>query len=339
MYENRFVRVGSGPKSTEQQKADNRRIRAIASITPSMMVTLMDNPYHWTILGLTTPSRGEIKTAMSTWQSISDHYTHGGLLEAIHRGVTTLGKTADSVTVDDLAPVDEFHIGGRQASEDFLEQLNLNPDTHILDVGCGLGGTTRFVASRYGARVTGIDLTDEYIETGQTLCQWVGLDDRIELQQGNALAMRLEDAIFDGAYTMHVGMNIEDKAAFYANVYRVLRPGAWFGIYDIMRSKDGELTYPLPWATQAEASFVVTPQHYQDALQAAGFRIVNQRKRGDLALKFFAQMRATATAGNPPPLGLHVLMGDHAMTKLQNMIHHITFGTIEPVELIAQKAE
>ena len=106
-----------------------------------------------------------------------------------------------------------------------------------------------------------------------------------------------------------------------------------------MRRGDGVLTYPLPWAAQAETSFVVTPQHYQDALQAAGFRLVSQRKRGDFVLKFFAQMHAKAAVGNPPPLGLHVLMSDHATTKLQNRIHNITLGTIEPVELIAQKAE
>ena len=162
-----------GPKSTEQRKADNRCVRAIVSITPSMMVTAMYKPVPLDYTWLTPPRRSKLKTATSTWQSISDHYTRGGLRKAIHQGLTILGKAVDSVIVDDLAPVDEFHIGGRQASEDFLDQLDLNPDIHILDVGCGLGGTARFVASRYGARVTGIDLTGEYIETTQTLCQWV----------------------------------------------------------------------------------------------------------------------------------------------------------------------
>jgi cyclopropane fatty-acyl-phospholipid synthase-like methyltransferase len=100
---------------------------------------------------------------------VSKHYTHGGLVEAIRVGIASLGKTAETVTVDDLAPVDEFHIGGRRASEEFLAQLGLSAQMHVLDVGCGLGGAARFVASRCGSRITGIDLTSEYVETGIAL--------------------------------------------------------------------------------------------------------------------------------------------------------------------------
>jgi len=150
--------------------------------------------------------------AMPTQQDISTHYTHGNLVAAIRSGVESLGKTIDSVTVDDLGPVDEFHTGGRQASEHFIDQLGFTPDMHILDIGCGLGGPARFVASRYRCRVDGIDLTPEYIETGRVICGWVGLDDRISLHQGSALSMPFADGAFDGAYMLHVGMNIEDKA-------------------------------------------------------------------------------------------------------------------------------
>jgi cyclopropane fatty-acyl-phospholipid synthase-like methyltransferase len=90
---------------------------------------------------------------------------------AIRTGLKSLGKTPDSTTVDDLAAVDEFHIGGRQASEDLLGQLDRSPHHHVLDVGCGLGGAARLVASRYRSRVTGIDLTDEHVETGNALCR------------------------------------------------------------------------------------------------------------------------------------------------------------------------
>jgi ubiquinone/menaquinone biosynthesis C-methylase UbiE len=280
-----------------------------------------------------------MEVGMSGSQNVSTHYTHGDLLNAIGVGVAALGKTQDSVTIDDLAPIDEFHIGGRQASEDFLGQLGLSTNEHVLDIGCGLGGTARFVASRYDVRVTGIDITDEYVETGRTLCQWVGLNDRINLQQGDALAMPFEDAAFSGAYTIHVGMNIEDKAGLYADVYRVLRPGTLFGIYDVMASSAGQLTYPVPWATNAETTFVASAQQYQQALLDTRFNIISQRNRRDFALAFFDQLRAkTAAAGGPPPLGLHILMGNEASTKIQNMVQNISNGLIAPVELIAQKA-
>src|SRR5205809_7830695 len=103
---------------------------------------------------------------MPVQTDVSRHYTHGDLIEAIRTGIVALGKAADTVTVDDLAPVDEFHIGGRKASEEFLDQLGFSAQMHILDVGCGLGGAARFVGNRYGRQVTGIDLTTDYVERG-----------------------------------------------------------------------------------------------------------------------------------------------------------------------------
>jgi ubiquinone/menaquinone biosynthesis C-methylase UbiE len=276
---------------------------------------------------------------MPTQQDVSNHYTHGDLASAIRGGIKSLGKTINSVNVDDLAPVDEFHIGGRQASEDFLGQLDLSPENHVLDVGSGLGGAARFVASRYGCRVTGIDLTPEYVETAQILCGWVGLDKCISLYQGSALAMPFADRAFDRAYMLHVGMNIDDKAKLCSEVSRVLRSNALFGIYDVMRIGDGELTYPVPWATAAASSAVATPAQYREALQVAGFSVVAERNRRDFALAFFDQLRAkTAAASGPPPLGLHILMGRNTPEKVQNMIQNISNGRIAPVELIARKA-
>src|SRR6516225_7997861 len=205
---------------------------------------------------------------------VSKHYAHGDLTEAIRSGLTLQGKSADTVTIDDLAPVDEFHIGGRRASEDFLDQLVFSSQTKVLDVGCGLGGPARFVANRYGSQVTGIDLTAEYVETGNTLCKWVGLDERISLHQGSALAMPFAERSFDGAYMLHVGMNIEDKEKLASEVARVLRPNSSFGIYDVMRTGPGDLAYPVPWATTADLSAVAEPQRSQKALNEVGFPVI-----------------------------------------------------------------
>jgi len=204
---------------------------------------------------------------------VSEHYLHGNLLNAIESVLPDIGKTTESVTVEDLAPVDEFHIGGRIATDNLVDQLNFPEQGHVLDVGCGLGGAARYVATKYENRVTGIDLTPEYIETGKSLCDWLNLDGNITLEEGSALSMPFEDNSFDGGYMLHVGMNIEDKEALFKEINRVLRPGSTFGIYDILRQEDGELVYPVPWASESHTSKLATLNQYNQALISAGFEV------------------------------------------------------------------
>ncbi|MDP6393701.1 MAG: methyltransferase domain-containing protein [Arenicellales bacterium] len=271
-------------------------------------------------------------------KEITDHYTQGTVLDAIKNGLASLGKSAENVTLEDLGPVDEFHIGGREATGEFLDQLTLSADDHVLDVGCGIGGAARFAAERYGSAVTGLDLTAEYIETGQVLCAWVGLADRITFQQGSGTNMPFADHSFDKAYMMHVGMNIADKVALVGQLHRVLKPGGRLGIYDVMRVGDGDLTFPLPWSSLPETSALSRPEEYKDALKGAGFQLVAERNRRIYAMAFFTQLRASmASADGPPPLGLHILMGDTTPQKIKNVAAHITENRIAPVELIAEK--
>lgn len=275
---------------------------------------------------------------MSYDKSVSDHYLHGDLLNAIEAALPTLGKTTENVTIEDLAPVDEFHIGGRLATDNLFNQLNFSKQGYLLDVGCGLGGAARYVATKYKNRVAGIDLTPEYIETGNALCNWLKLDKYISLEQGSALSMPYQDKTFDGGYMLHVGMNIGDKASLFAEIFRVLKPGSSFGVYDIMRQKDGELIYPVPWATESSTSKLSTPDQYKQALGDAGFKVSKQNDRRDFSLEFFKQQRAKTEAnGGPPPLGLHTLMQESTAKKIKNMVDNIKNDLIAPVEIIAYK--
>jgi len=120
------------------------------------------------------------------------------------------------------------------------------------------------------SRVTGIDLTAEYVDTGNALCNWVVLDERASLQLGSALTMPFAERSFDANYMLHVGMNIEDKERLASEVARVLRPRSVFGIYDVMRTGPGELAFPVPWAMSADLSAVAKPDRYKTALGKAG---------------------------------------------------------------------
>ncbi len=270
--------------------------------------------------------------------AVAQHYSHGDLLGAIQSSIAKIGKTSDTVTIDDLAPVDEFHIGSRMATQHLLDQLNFTDSQHILDVGCGIGGASRYIASQSGCLVSGIDLTPEYVDTGKAICSWMGLDKQIDLYQGSALDMPFDDAAFNGAVMFHVGMNIEDKQRLFSEVFRVLQPGASFGVYDIMRINDGQLSFPSTWATDENSSSLGTPEQYKQALTAAGFSIAAENDRREFALDFFAQMmQKLKTSGGPPAIGLHILMQDTTPAKVKNMIDNIANSLIAPVEIIACK--
>jgi len=275
---------------------------------------------------------------MSYHQSVTDHYHHGSLLQDIQDGLTKLGKNTDTLSIEDLAPVDEFHIGGRIATEHLLQQLSFGDQQHVLDAGCGLGGASRFIASTCGSRVSGADLTQEYIDVGNQLCQWLGLDDKVSLQQGNILELPYDSDSFDGAIMLHVGMNIEDKATMFSEIYRTLRPGALFGVYDVMRTKPGPLAYPVPWATWDDTSQLATPDEYKQALKSTGFELTHEADRSEFAQGFFEMLRAkTAGKNGPPPLSLHTLMQDSTPAKIKNMIDNIGAGLISPIEMVARK--
>lgn len=273
---------------------------------------------------------------MSIEQSVAQHYAHGRLEPAILEAVAAAGKDIDRLTVDDLAAVDEFHIGGRQATVELALQLDLRPGMRLLDIGSGLGGAARHLAHRQGCLVNGIDLTEDYVVTANALARRVGLSEQVVCRQGSALALPYPAASFDGATMLHVGMNIADKAALFACVRKVLKPGAVFGVYDVMQIAPGDLSFPVPWAGTADASVVDTPITYRRLLEASGFEVTKERGRRQFAIEFFRQMRARASESGPPPLGLHIVMGPEFPRKMANMIALLEQGLIAPTEMIAR---
>jgi SAM-dependent methyltransferase len=275
---------------------------------------------------------------MEIEQAVAQHYAHGSLEETILDALAAAGKDLKDLTPKDLAPVDEFHVGGRQATMAFAEQFGLRPGMRLLDIGCGLGGAARYFAHEHGCRVTGIDLSPEYVNVTNALAQRVGLDDRVSCELGSALALPFAPGSFDGAYMFHVGMNVENKAKLFAEVRRILAPSGLFGIYDVMRLADGDLSYPVPWASGPESSFVADAATYRRLLVAQGFEVFKERNRRDFALDLFGLMRARGAAGAPGPLGLHIVMGASAAQKVKNMIADISAGLIAPTEMICRAA-
>ncbi|MBV8052767.1 MAG: class I SAM-dependent methyltransferase [Acidobacteriaceae bacterium] len=270
---------------------------------------------------------------MNIEQQVAAYYTREKLEDKIVGLLHSAGKNLEHLSSEDLAAIDEFHLGGREATQALADFMELRPGMHLLDVGCGIGGPARYFGSR-GCQVTGIDLTEEFIRTAENLTRMVKLDGTTKFRQASALELPFAAGTFDGAYTIHVCMNIAAKNGVFREVKRVLKPGARFAIYDIMRGSDGPLAFPVPWARTSETSFVASVDDYRQGLQAAGFRIVHQRDRRQFALDFMQRMMAQSASG-PPLLGVHVLMGEHAPLMLKNVNMAIVAGMLTPVELVA----
>jgi MPBQ/MSBQ methyltransferase len=265
------------------------------------------------------------------------HYGRKDIAGRILEGLETAGVDLGHLRPEDLAPVDEFHIGGRAASEEVLARLALGADQHVLDIGCGIGGTARYMAQSFGCRVSGIDLTPEYIDAARQLSERTGLAERVEFQAASALAMPFEDATFDAAITFHVAMNIKDRPGLYGEAARVLKPQAPFCIYDVMQGETGTVRYPTPWAETAETSHLTTPDEMQELLGQVGFAVQEVEDRTAAGIAFFRQRLAASAEGPPPPVGLHLLMGPTAREKLTNVLHGLEDGAIAAIVMLARR--
>lgn len=275
---------------------------------------------------------------MSLEQTVSEHYSNKGLLDKIYKGLEKLGIDKNQLTQSDLSSFDEFHIGGSEGTLMLAEKLIMNASSSVLDIGCGIGGPARFLSSEFGCKVSGIDLTADFVNTGNSLTDQVGLSDKVKLIEASALNIPFADNSFDVSYMIHVGMNIADKDVLFSEAFRVTKPGGVFGIYDVMLIGNCELQYPLPWAVEEDGNAIASATDYISALIKAGFSLKHEDDKTDFANSFFEKMSArTDSSEGPPPVGLHLLMGDLTTQKIRNMAKLIKSGIIAPKILILEK--
>lgn len=269
----------------------------------------------------------------------NNHYAAPGLVERITAGLAKMGKTPDTVTMDDLAQVDEFHIRGPGATADLIKLLAPPKDARILDLGSGLGGPARRLVAATECRVTGVDLSDDYGRAANTLSRWVGLEDKLDFRTGDVTALTdFENDSFDGAWTIHVAMNIENKAAFYAEVARVLKPKSRFVVYDIIAADDEpEIAFPMPWATDPADSFLVTEKQLTALITDAGFEINQVIDQTDQGLGFIEEtIRRIQEMGGPPPLSLATVLGPVFQQIMPNLLKNLKMGKLRIIGIVCQ---
>lgn len=265
---------------------------------------------------------------------VSDHYTVTDLGGRILTLLEEAGKNIENLSIEDLAPVDAFHIRGRGATEELTRWAQVKSSDLVLDVGSGLGGTSRYLASITDCNVVGIDLTDDYCRVASMLSEKVGLGDKTRFLQGSALELPFDDSHFDVAWTEHVQMNIVDKKQFYGELSRVLKPGGRLAFHDIFAGNGKELDYPVPWASDASISHLMSVPALKDLLATQGLVPLRWEDKTAASIAFFQSALQQTKTGDAPPLGLHVLMGETARSKFTNVLRNLETGRLSVIQAV-----
>lgn len=277
---------------------------------------------------------------MTVANDVANHYSRhdsGGTLgDRILAMLEAAGANLDELTLDDLGPVDAFHARGRPATEELAALANIQPSDEVLDAGCGIGGTSRFLAATFGCKVTGIDLTEEYVGVAEMLSARVGMADRVRFRQGSALEIPFDDGTFDVVWTEHAQMNIADKAGFYGELFRVLKPGGKLAFHDIFAGPESDIHFPVPWADDASISHLVAVEELRGLLAAAGFSQREWEDKTGVTTAFFAESLAKAADEGPPAASLLVLMND-GPAKFANVLRNLKEGRLCLVQAIMKK--
>lgn len=274
---------------------------------------------------------------MSNEATIADHWGRGDVYARILAALEKTSKPLDTLTIEDLAPVDHFHARGFPATVELADQLPIKAGQHLLDIGCGVGGPARYLAQRFGCKVSGIDITPPFIEAAQGLTKLLHMEAQVALSLGDGNRLPYADATFDGAYTQHVTMNVADRDGFFSEAYRVLKRGAFFALTEHGLGPTGSPHHPLPWSEDGSGAYLKTPADTQRYLETAGFVDVTIEYTGAKYLEGYNRAIALAAQGALPPLGIHLLMGESAPQKTKNSARNIEERRTEPVKILCRK--
>jgi ubiquinone/menaquinone biosynthesis C-methylase UbiE len=226
--------------------------------------------------------------------AINQLYGQADLSAKILTALREAGKDLNALTRDDLTSFDEQHDGGQETTRELAHLAGLCAGLHVLDVGSGLGGPARTLAAEFGYQVTGLDLSEAFCQAATMLTARVGLQERVAFRRGSAMDLPFEEATFDAVWTQGVLMNISNKPRFFAEAYRVLRPGGRLAFQASMAGPVPGIYYPALWADDAQLSFLVSPEECRRLLVATGF---HERTWQDVTAQAAGRAQIHRTAG------------------------------------------
>jgi sarcosine/dimethylglycine N-methyltransferase len=250
---------------------------------------------------------------------VREHYRATGLTARLKTALAVFGPEDQRLVPQQLATLDQFHTRGLAATAELAKLAAIAADMSVLDVGSGVGGPARFLAATHGCAVTGVDLSEPFVDAARYLTERTGQSGRVAFEVASALKLPFDDGRFDVALLQHVAMNIADRAQLYREIRRVVKAGGRFATYDVVLT-GGEPHFPVPWARTPATSFLLTAEATREAIEAAGFRTLIAQDDTEAAREWSAQLRASAP---PPSPNLGVVMGPDFGTLSANLARNI----------------
>lgn len=284
--------------------------------------------------------------------NVKDHYSDNNLSQKIKIALNKAGKDIKSLTLKDLAPVDQLHTGGAFVTLALLKKTTITPASYVLDAGCGIGGSTRLIAqacqyqnaNNVTGHITGIDLSDSFIETAKMLTHYTKLEDHITYKTGSILTMtskdkKIETNKFDAIFCQHVLMNIQNKKKVLKEFYQALKPGGELILHEITQGENSTLAYPVPWAATSEISFLETWNTLNAQLTEAGFKQKYICDETMFALNWWKKIKVASKKNYDRPryLGPHLVFGKNATFFEKNMSLNFKNNTVKLIEAIFTK--
>lgn len=251
----------------------------------------------------------------------------GELLTEIKEWLAASGHDLEALSARDLAPVDEVHLLGRDASVELAVWAQVSASDRVLDIGAGLGGSVRFLSTEVGCKAVGIEIDPVFVQVASELSDLVGQGNSVWFKKGSALRLPWPRASFDVVWTEHAQMTIADKATHYAEAARVLSPGGRLALHEIFAGPAGEPDFPLPWASRPEESHLIPDGEARDLVGSAGFEVSDWEDRREAALDWLHRI--------PMPPGARMVMGEAAETKRANLAAGLADGRLTVIQAVA----
>lgn len=284
--------------------------------------------------------------------TIAQHYQndssgkadHTALWQTISDTLTQADIPLSRLSTDLLAPIDQLHIGGRKATQHLIDQADLAPDSRILEIGSGLGGSARLIADRIPCHITAVDITPSFIFASKQINRQLGYH-QIRSVCADACLPQVEPGTQDAAISQHTLMNIKDRRKLLSTLHASLKPGGKLLLHEVLAGNNSDaLTLPVPWASEPAHSHLPGQVALIKALEEQGFalRSISNVSQEALAWRDKHSKREAGESEQgrtqqQSPLNPRLIFGERFIRMGQNVMTNLADDKVQVVEAIFEK--